>query len=131
MQTNIKFQILKILYDFLCFLYFDEIDDFQFFSANVIYFFPFTVFLQASIGSHFPYCLELLRQFVQTLFHNFFSCSCINFMFVIWSVLRDMKPKFELLLCSTNNSLINQHINNARMLLYMNILYFLRSEKRI
>jgi len=32
-----------------------------------------------------------------------------------------MKPKFELLLYGTNNSSINQHINNVRMLLSMTI----------
>jgi hypothetical protein len=41
-----------------------------------------------------------------------------------------MKPKFEPLLYGTNNSSINQHINNVRMLLSMNILDFLLSEKK-
>ena len=41
-----------------------------------------------------------------------------------------MKPKFEPLLYGTNNSSINQHINNVRMLLSMNILDFLPSEKK-
>lgn len=102
-----------------------------FFSANVISSLPFTTFLQASIGSHFPcytYYLELQRKFVQSLFHNFFSRDCFNFMFVIWTVLGNMKPKFELLLYGTNNSSINQRINHVRMLLSMNILYFFLSE---
>jgi hypothetical protein len=59
--------------------------------------------------------LELLRKFVQSLFHNFFSRNCFNFMFVIWTVLGDMKPKFKLLLYGTNNSPINQHINITTM----------------
>jgi hypothetical protein len=118
LQTSINIWILTIHYDFLCCLYFDEISDFQFFSAYVISSLPFTTFLQASIGSHFPcyaYYLERLRKFVQSLFHNFFSRNCFNFMFVIWTVLGNMKPKFELLLYSTNNSSINQHIHNVRM----------------
>ena len=41
-----------------------------------------------------------------------------------------MKPKFELLFYGTNNSSINQQINNVRMLLSMNTLYFLREEKK-
>jgi hypothetical protein len=103
-----------------------------FFSANVISSLPFTTFLQASIGSHFPrytYYLELLRKFVQSLFHNFFSHDCFNFMFVIWTILGNMKPKFELLLYGTSNSSINQHINHVRMLLSMDILYFFPSQK--
>jgi hypothetical protein len=76
----------------------------------------FTTFLLASIGSHFlcySYYLELLLKFVQSFFHNFFSSDCFNFMFIIWTILGNMKPKFELLLYGTSNSSINQHINHV------------------